>query len=254
MPQASIGRDQQYMVLSESGAAMKTLWLLAILVVAYFMSNYPYVAFEGPIAAGKTTISTLLATHLRSELILEDFENNEFLGDFYTSHERWSLPMQLWFLAARVPALKSITRPGPRPLIADYTARKDPLFARLLLNGRELRLFNRIAAIIAAEVTQPDLIVYLDANNDVLLDRIKHRGRPYEERIDGAYLHALRNAYDDDLTDAGLNVLRYDTSALDLKSGIQLRQLYDLIVASVPNPRKYEWPQLEETRTARTQV
>jgi deoxyguanosine kinase len=201
------------------------------------MCRYPYIAFEGTIAAGKTTIATLLAAHVGSDLLLEDFENNEFLADFYASRERWSLPMQLWFLSARVPPLKSIDRPSQRTLVADYTARKDPLFARLLLNGRELRLFNRLAVMMTAEVSQPDLIVYLDANNAVLLERIKHRGRAYEETIDGAYLDALRAAYDEDLTAAALNVLHYDTSALDLQSEIQMRELYDLIMASVPGTR-----------------
>src|SRR5215471_5985323 len=101
------------------------------------MCHYPYIAFEGPIAAGKTTIATLLATHVGSDLLLEDFENNEFLADFYASRDRWSLPMQLWFLSARVPPLKSIDRSNQRTLVSDYTSRKDPLFARLLLSGRE---------------------------------------------------------------------------------------------------------------------
>ena len=85
----------------------------------------------------------------------------------------------------------------------------------------------------AAEITEPHLIVYVDASTDILLERIKHRGRPYEESIEGGYLDALRAAYDHDLAAIGLNVLRYDTSALDLNSEIQLRQLYDLIMTSV---------------------
>ena len=88
------------------------------------MCGLPYIAFEGPIAAGKTTLATFLATHLGSDLLLEDFENNEFLADFYGSRERWSLAMQLWFLSARLPPLKSISRSRQRTLVADYTARR----------------------------------------------------------------------------------------------------------------------------------
>lgn len=201
------------------------------------MSKFPYIAFEGPIAAGKTTLSILLASHLGAGLLLEDFKDNEFLADFYASRKRWSLPMQLWFLAARIPPLKSITRPSRNTLIADYSARKDPLFARLLLEGRELSLFDRIAGIMAADLPQPDLIVYLDSDNDILLERIKSRGRAFEETIDHGYLNALRSAYDQDLAASGLNVVRYDTSALNLESETQLLELYDFITASVPGAK-----------------
>jgi deoxyguanosine kinase len=200
------------------------------------MSLYPYIAFEGPIAAGKTTIATLLAAHLESDLLLEDFESNEFLADFYACRDRWSLPMQLWFLSARVPRLPSIHRPVQRPTVADYTARKDTLFARLLLDGRELRLFNRVSAMVANDLCHPDLIIYLDAKTDVLLKRIRLRGRAYEETIDAAYLDALRSAYDEDLNPAqGLSVLRCDTSTLDLHSQAQVRDLFDRILSSVPD-------------------
>jgi deoxyguanosine kinase len=199
------------------------------------MTGSPYIAFEGPIAAGKTTIATRLAAQMQFELLLEEFETNEFLADFYESRGRWSLPMQLWFLTARIPPLKSITRPIKRAVVADYSSRKDLLFARLLLKDRELRLFNRIAAMSATDLSQPDVIVYLDAKTDVLLERIRHRGRVYESMIDGAYLDALRAAYDEDLIAPGeLNIFRYDTSTLDLGSETQMRRLYDAIMASVP--------------------
>jgi deoxyadenosine/deoxycytidine kinase len=200
------------------------------------MAVCPYIAFEGPIAAGKTTLATLLAEHISSNLVLEDFEGNEFLADFYSNRDRWSLPMQLWFLSARIPPLKSIRRTARRGNVADYTSRKDGLFARLLLKDRELRLFDRIAAVATGDINQPDLIVYLDATTDVLLERIRQRGRVYEGAIDGAYLDALRDAYDEDLTSTGgLNVFRYDTSTLDLKSEAQKHGLYDAIMASLPN-------------------
>jgi deoxyguanosine kinase len=200
------------------------------------MSRAPYIAFEGPIAAGKTTVANLLANHISSELLLEEFEGNEFLADFYSDRRRWSLPMQLWFFSVRLPALKSVGHPSERAVVADYTCRKDRLFARLLLDGRELRLFNRVTALAASDVIQPDLIVYLDAKTEVLLERIRRRGRPYEETIDGSYLDALRLAYDDDLINSrSLNVLRYDTSALNLDSETEKRHLYHAIMAAVPD-------------------
>lgn len=196
-----------------------------------------YIAFEGPIAAGKTTLATRLAAHLSSDLVLEEFEGNEFLADFYNDRRRWALPMQLWFVSARIPALKSIRHPLSNSIVADYTSRKDTLFARLLLDKRELRLFNRIAELAASELIQPDLIVLLDAKTEVLLDRIRRRGRSYEETIDTPYLNSLRRAYEEDLVDQGLNVLRYDTSTLDLNSTIQMQQLHETILAARPHPQ-----------------
>jgi deoxyadenosine/deoxycytidine kinase len=188
-----------------------------------------------------------LAAHVVSDLLLEDFETNEFLADFYASRDRWSLPMQLWFLSARIPPLRSIHRTTQRTIIADYTHRKDALFARLLLDGRELRLFDRISTMVAKDLCQPDLIVYLDAKTNVLLERIKRRGRVYEESIDAAYLDALRSAYDEDLHPAdGLNVLRVDTSTLNIHSPAQMHELFSWILSSVPDPTRL--PELRQTR------
>jgi deoxyadenosine/deoxycytidine kinase len=193
----------------------------------------PYIAFEGPIAAGKTTLATRLAAHLLSDLVLEEFEGNEFLSDFYSDRPRWSLPMQLWFLCARIPVLKLIGPPMRKATVADYTSRKAPLFARLLLDGRELRLFNRVATLAGSELVQPDLIVFLDAKTEILLERIRDRGRSYEDTIDAPYLNSLRRAYEEDLLHLGPKVLRYDTSTLDLNSPTQMQHLYDAISAAL---------------------
>lgn len=182
-----------------------------------------YIAFEGPIAAGKTTLARMLAAQISSDLMLEDFQSNELLADFYKERERWSLPMQLSFLSVRLTALRSVNRPFARTLVADYTSLKDPLFARLLLRDRELRLFERIAAMGATDISLPDVIVHLDATDEVLLERIRRRGRPYEESIDRAYLRALRSAYDAELTaNPDVSVIRFDTSNLDLGSERQM--------------------------------
>ncbi|MGH9667602.1 MAG: deoxynucleoside kinase [Bryobacteraceae bacterium] len=201
------------------------------------MDRLPYIAFEGPIAAGKTTLATRLAAHLSSDLVLEEFDANEFLPDFYKDRSRWSLHMQLWFLSARIPALKLIGNPMRNAIVADYTSRKDPLFARLLLDERELRLFDRIAALAASELTQPDLIVFLNGETEILLDRIRRRGRRYEETIDAPYLNSLRRAYEEDLLHRGLNIVRYDTSTLDLNSATQMQHLYDAILAALPHSK-----------------
>jgi deoxyadenosine/deoxycytidine kinase len=199
------------------------------------MRPHPYVTFEGPIAVGKTTLAALLAEHLGGQVVLEEFEGNEFLSDFYDNRDRWSLAMQLWFLAARRRQLSKLSRPFSRAVIGDYSHWKDGIFARLLLRDRELRLFRQLDEVLMSRVVSPDVIVYLDANNDVLRQRIRARGRAYEMSIDDAYLNSLRSAYEDALPDCGKSkVVRYDTSCFDFKSEAQMHSLYSTINAAVP--------------------
>jgi len=199
---------------------------------------YPFIAFEGPIAAGKTTLSGLLANHIHADLIREDFEGNEFLADFYADRERWSLAMQLWFLGSRRDQMNSIMMPLPRPLVVDYSYLKDGIYARILLKDRELRLYNQLTAELAGSLPQPTLIVHVDARNEVLLDRIHRRQRPYEAVIDKRYLDVVRAAYDKEVATCGVKVLRYNTSELDLSSENQMTAFYEKVIeASNPVTR-----------------
>jgi len=196
----------------------------------------PYIAFEGPIASGKTTHATLLAQHIDSNLLLEEFPNNEFLADFYGDKERWALPMQLSFLALRSSQLRTVVVPLTQPVVVDYSYLKDPAFAQLLLADRELRLYQQISAAFRSTMVEHDLIVYLDARDDVLLDRIRRRNRPYEAVIDSAYQQSLRDAYEKAFREnPQLKINRYDTSDLDLNSTADVRQLQETILASL-NP------------------
>src|SRR5882762_2073810 len=108
------------------------------------MANQPYIGFEGPIGAGKTTLTQLLAAHVGATAILEDVDGNEFLGDFYDDKQRWALGMQLTFLVSRNKQLKMVEHSRNRAVIADYTQAKDVIFARTLLRERELRLYEHI--------------------------------------------------------------------------------------------------------------
>jgi deoxyguanosine kinase len=140
-------------------------------------AHQPYIGFEGPIGAGKTTLAQLLAVHLGATLILEDVDGNAFLPDFYSSRERWALATQLAFLISRYEQLRTIPPSRTRPVVADYTQAKDPIFARALLHDREVELYERVSIGLDASVSRPDVTVYVDADNEVLLHRIRRRNR-----------------------------------------------------------------------------
>jgi deoxyadenosine/deoxycytidine kinase len=196
-------------------------------------SNQPYIGFEGPIGAGKTTLAQLLALHLGATLILEDVDGNEFLPEFYADRARWALGTQLTFLISRYEQLRTVPPCRTRPVVSDYTQAKDPIFARVLLNQREVELYERLSNGLDVSVSRPDLTVYLDARDDVLLDRIRRRNRPYEAAINAGYLDALREAYARHHQSIGkLRVFTFDTSALDLCSESQLKSLFKNILAA----------------------
>lgn len=196
-------------------------------------ANQPYIGFEGPIGAGKTTLAQLLALHLGATLVLEDVDGNAFLPDFYADRERWALGTQLAFLISRYEQLRTIPPVRARPVISDYTQAKDPIFARALLHDREVELYERLTVGLDVSVPRPDLTVYVDATNEILLDRIRRRNRPYERSIEAQYLDALRQAYMRHHESIGkLQVLAVDTSALDLRSEMQLNCLYKEILTA----------------------
>jgi deoxyguanosine kinase len=191
----------------------------------------PYIGFEGPIGAGKTTLAQLLALHLGATLVLEDVDGNAFLPDFYKNRERWALGTQLAFMISRYEQLRTIPPSRTRPVVSDYTQAKDPIFARALLHDREVELYERLSIGLDASVCRPDVTVYVDARNDVLLDRIRRRNRPYEASIDAEYLDALREAYARHHSSTGkVRMLSFDTSDLKLGSTKQMNSLFKKIL------------------------
>ena len=158
-----------------------------------------YLAIEGVIGVGKTTLARSLQSAFQAELVLEVFEENPFLSDFYGDRERYAFQTQLFFLLSRyhqqrrsVPDILQ----RKQPLIADYTFAKDTLFASINLQGDELEMYRKVHNALAEKIPNPDLILYLRADTDVLMQRIASRDRPYERNMDREYIDRLNQAYD----------------------------------------------------------
>ncbi len=182
--------------------------------------NYNFIAVEGNIGAGKTTLTHKLAAHYGAQLLLEKFEDNTFLPKFYAEPERYAFPLELSFLAERYQQLNQ-KNTGPNLfsdlIISDYFLSKSLIFARTNLSEEEFRLFWQLFDIMFQSVTKPDLLIYLYAPVDKLIKNIIHRGRPYEQDIQVSYLERIQLQYLDFLRKhAGqLRVLVIDTSELD---------------------------------------
>jgi len=159
-----------------------------------------YVAIEGVIGVGKTTLARLLQPAFNAEIILEVFEENPFLSDFYGDRERYAFQTQIFFLLSRYHqqrrTITDLVATG-KSLIADYTFAKDALFARINLKGDELEMYHKVHEALAEKIQKPDLLVYLQATTDTLMQRIAFRDRPYERQMERAYIHELNLAYDE---------------------------------------------------------
>lgn len=176
-----------------------------------------YLAIDGVIGVGKTSLVRLLQPTFQAESLLEVFEENPFLSDFYGDRERYAFQTQIFFLLSRYHQQRLAPELLSRgPLIADYTFAKDALFARINLRGDELELYTRLHTALADKIPKPDLVVYLRAPTPVLLARIARRGRPYEVQMDPAYIETLNQAYDDFFAGPGPSpVLTLDCQGLD---------------------------------------
>ncbi len=178
-----------------------------------------YIAIEGAIGVGKTTLSRMLAPRLEAELVLEVFEENPFLADFYADRDAYAFQTQIFFLLSRYHQQGGI--PGlleeKKGLIADYTFDKDALFACLNLDGDELDTYYSVHQALAEKLPAPDLILYLQAETEVLMQRIAHRDRPYERNMDRDYIHNLNQAYEDFFSDQYTTapVLQINTNQLN---------------------------------------
>jgi deoxyguanosine kinase len=179
-----------------------------------------YFAIEGVIGVGKTTLARLLQPAFQANILLEVFEENPFLSNFYADRDRYAFQTQIFFLLSRyhqqnrgIPQAMA----NGASLISDYTFEKDALFARINLKGDELEMYYRVHEALAEKMRHPDLMVYLRADTKLLLQRIAQRDRPYERNMDQNYIEQVIAAYDDFFINTSHNipVLVIDTNNLD---------------------------------------
>ena len=195
-----------------------------------------YIAIEGVIGAGKTTLAMRLAERLGGKTVLEVVEDNPFLSHFYRDREQYAFQTQLFFLLSRHNQQMELKQRDifHDVVITDYIFQKDRIFANLNLSEHELSLYDRIARILEREVPPPDLVVYLQAPTTVLMERIQMRGRPFERRMETDYIRELNDAYNHFFFHyTATPLLVVETSQVDLTWGDEavdelLRQLRSL--------------------------
>ena len=156
-----------------------------------------YIVVEGPIGAGKTSLARRLADHLQAPILLEKPEENPFLARFYQNMERYALPTQLCFLFQRIDQVRDVVQNDlfAQRLVSDFLLDKDPLFASLNLSDDEYNLYRQIYLALKPQAPAPDLVVYLQAEPDTLIERIRKRGVETEKRIGEAYLARVTDSY-----------------------------------------------------------
>jgi deoxyadenosine/deoxycytidine kinase len=158
-----------------------------------------YIAIEGVIGVGKTSLANPLQQRIGGRLVLEEFEENPFLEDFYRDPEHFAFQTQIFFLLSRYRQQEQIMQYDlfEKRIITDYMFVKDRIFATLNLNEKEITLYNLLARILEKQIIKPDLAIYLKASTKRLMQNIRNRGRPYERHIKEDYIEALNNLYEE---------------------------------------------------------
>jgi deoxyadenosine/deoxycytidine kinase len=161
------------------------------------MAEPGYIAIEGVIGVGKTTLATILAEQMGAQLKVEEVEENPFLAKFYDDMRGFAFQTQIFFLLSRYRQQVELTQASlfAQKVISDYIFAKDKIFAYINLNDDELTLYEKLVRILERDIARPDIVLYLQASTDVLMDRIARRGRPFEKNMPRDYIETLNRAY-----------------------------------------------------------
>lgn len=162
-------------------------------------SPHNYIVIEGPLGVGKTSLARMLAERLDGEILLEDIEENPFLADFYRDPRKYGFQTQIFFLLRRYQQARQLGQIGlfNRVLVTDCLFDKDRIFAGANLDEKEFWLYDQIYRLLKGRLGPPDLVIFLQARTDVLMDRIRSRGRKYERNIGAKYLEEINRSFNE---------------------------------------------------------
>ncbi len=215
------------------------------------MIPYRYIAIEGNIGAGKTSLATKLAADIQSKLVLEEFADNTFLPKFYEQPERYAFPVELSFLSERFSQLKREMNSGDLfspVIVSDYFISKCQIFAKNNLNKDEYDLFLKMFEIVEGSCPAPDLLVYLYLDVEHLQRNIRKRGRSYENKITDAYLENIQHQYLEFIRQhEHMHVLLIDTSEVDF---VNQHKDYELMKSIILLPRETGIHRIEARHTS----
>lgn len=210
---------QELIAICEDKSSCKVISNIELPLARYDLQQYNYIAIEGNIGAGKTTLAAKIAQDFNAKTVFERFADNPFLPKFYKDQNRYAFPLEMSFLADRYQQLSDDLAQFDLFkdfIVADYHIFKSLIFAKVTLQDDEFRLYKTLFDIIYKEMPKPDLYVYLYQNTDRLLQNIKRRGRSYEQEIPADYLDKINKGYLDYInTQTNLNVLIIDVSERD---------------------------------------
>ncbi len=209
------------------------------------MPSNVYIAIEGPIGVGKTTLARILHEEFDGQLLLEVFEENPFLSDFYADRARYAFQTQIFFLLSRYRQQQEFVSQALQKgwLISDYLFAKDRLFAHLNLAGDELAVYEHLHAALAEKIPTPRLVVHLRAATDVLMNRIAFRDRSYERTMSRQYIDDLRVAYERFFAEyTQAPVLSVDTTELDFVANLEHRRHVIALVRAALDHGPYQQP------------
>jgi deoxyguanosine kinase len=205
--------------------------------------NYHFIAIEGNIGAGKTTLAHLLAKQLNARLVLEEFADNPFLPKFYENPQQYAFPLELFFMAERYKQLKDLIHTKDlfqSITVSDYLFTKCLLFAKVNLSDEEFRLYHKLYDIIRQPLIQPDLLIYLHVPVQKLQKNIRKRNRTYELNIPDDYLFRLQETYTHYIRQHNLKTLFIDASNADfLGNATHFKILLDALEKDYENGQHF---------------